>query len=66
MRRCSRYIVRVGDWVQFQIRVEPDPENRLLIVEAADDVGTVRRSDEPLDGDKAPRTSWLKWADAAV
>lgn len=54
-------IVRAGETVQLTIRVEPNQANRLLVVEAADDGGTVRRTDEQLEGDKAPRTRWLSW-----
>ncbi len=50
-----------GAQVELQVRVTPNAENRLLRVELADELGTVRRSDEQLAGEHAPTTRWLKW-----
>lgn len=47
--------------VTFQIQVEPNAANRLLVVAASDEGVIVRRSDEQLDGDKSARTRWLRW-----
>lgn len=54
-------IVSDREIVTFQIQVEPDPVNRLLVVAASDGDLVVRRSDEELNGDKAARTRWLRW-----
>jgi hypothetical protein len=48
--------------IVLQVRVEPRPENRLLIVAAVDGSGeVVRASDEELSGEAAPRTRWIEW-----
>lgn len=55
-------VVSSRDEISFKVRVEPQPENRLLIVAAIDESGeVVRRTDEQLDGLTAPRTRWLRW-----
>lgn len=59
-------IVTEDDATRWQIRVEPHAENRLLIVAAVEGGEVVRRSDEQLDGDKAPRTRWIDWRGGTV
>lgn len=47
-------------FVRLQIRVERNPENRTLIVEA-NAPEAYRRSDVQLDGEDAPITTFLEW-----
>lgn len=54
-------IVSDQDTIVLQVRVEPDAENRLLVVMAVDGDDVVRRSDEALAGADAPRTRWIRW-----
>lgn len=55
-------IVNDRNGLEVKVRVEPYPENRLLIIAALDASGeVVRRSDEQLDGESAPRTRWVRW-----
>jgi hypothetical protein len=50
-----------GQSVTFQIRVDPHADNRRLVLVAGDALSEVRRSEEQLDGNTAPRTRWVKW-----
>ena len=55
-------IVSDQNGLELKVSVDPRPENRLLIVAAIDDGGeVVRRSDEQLEGDRSPRTRWVRW-----
>jgi hypothetical protein len=46
----------------FQVRVEPWPQNRHLILVATDQDGFLaRRSYEQLEGERSPRTRWIVW-----
>ncbi len=47
--------------IVVQVRVEQNQENRGLRLAAVDDGLVVRSSYEQLDGDKAPRTRWVRW-----
>ena len=47
--------------VVLQVRVDPHEDNRLLVVAAVEGDVVVRRSDEDLAGDKAPRVRWIRW-----
>lgn len=47
--------------IVIQVRVEPHEENRGLTLAALEGGVVVRSSYEQLDGDKAPRTRWVRW-----
>jgi hypothetical protein len=47
--------------VTMQVQVEPNPENRALVMAASDEGMVVRQSVEQLDGDTARRTRWVTW-----
>src|SRR5262245_40072348 len=47
--------------IVIMIQVEPNVANRALIVSAVEDGVAVRSSLEALDGDKAPKTRWVRW-----
>ena len=50
--------------VVLQVRVVPHADNRLLRVmleEPGDPPVAVRTTDEPLAGEQAPRTRWIRW-----
>lgn len=49
--------VNESETIVLQVRVEPDSENRRLIIAAIDGEFTVARSDEDLPG---PRTRWVR------
>ena len=56
-------IVRERQPLVLQVQIEPHPDNRLLMLVAADDLSDVRGSSEQLDGDSAHRTRWVRWAE---
>ena len=47
--------------VVLMVQVEPDADNRLLVIAALDEGLVIRQSTEQLDGDKARRTRWVRW-----
>ena len=49
-----------NQYLRYQIQIDPQSENALLVV-AAVDGDVVRRSREDLDGENAPRTRWIEW-----
>ena len=54
-------ILNEQTYVRYQIQVDPQAENRALVLAAVDEGVVVRSSREQLDGDKAPRTRWIVW-----
>lgn len=51
------FVIRESEMVVLQIRVEPDSENRKLVVAAIDGEFVVARTEEDLPG---PRTRWVR------
>lgn len=47
--------------ITIQVRVEPRPDNRVLIVGAWDGDASIRTSLEQLEGEASPRTRWVRW-----
>lgn len=52
--------VQEREYIRYMVQVDPQAENRLLVV-AAVDGDVVRQSKEALDGESAPRTRWIEW-----
>ena len=63
--RPARFITEDQE-VVWQIRVEPNADNRLLVVVAIEGDVIVRRSDESLAGPHAPITHWIHWVKLPV
>lgn len=57
------FMVSERQAISVQVRIPPHADNRTLVFVAADELGEVRRSDEELPGDRAPRTRWILWRD---
>lgn len=54
-------IVNEHAYLRYQVQVDPQAENRSLVVGAFDEGVAVRLTKEQLDGAEAPRTRWIVW-----
>jgi hypothetical protein len=54
-------LVNEHSYIRYMVQVDPQAENRALVVAAVDEGVVVRSTREQLDGVDAPRTRWIEW-----